>query len=183
MRKPSKDCDTLGVVDLFSGGGGFTVGAQQAGARILLAVEAEPRFASIYKSQHGTDHLVEATLGTPGAEVRDVAGWIAQRRAAHAGPIHLHGSPPCQKLSQANQLSRDRAEGLRLVAWYLDLVATSKPDSWSMEQVNHPAVRELLAARGVAFVVIDAANFDVPPTPPPHHRRRLAGDRGAAAAR
>jgi site-specific DNA-cytosine methylase len=75
---------------------------------------------------------------------------------------HMHASPPCTRLSQVNTANPDTQVGLRLVRWYLDQVVRLKPRSWSMEQVNHPAVRALLEERGISYAVVNAIDFGVP---------------------
>ena len=93
-----------------------------------------------------------------------------------SGNWHLHGSPPCTKLSimQPLQDEQEREHAVDLVAWFLKVALTSGCSSWSMEQVAHSAVRAQLAALKskhplkVDWIVIDAVDFEVP-----QHRRRL----------
>lgn len=144
------------MVDLFAGCGGASEGARQAKAEVVLAVESDPAIARVYALNHG-DHMRVQTLGG------DVTAFAGELRARFdLARLHLHGSPPCQRLSQANQTTRDPAAGLTLVAWYLELVEALQPRSWSMEQVPHPAVQELLGARGVPFAIVNALDFGVP---------------------
>jgi site-specific DNA-cytosine methylase len=81
--------------------------------------------------------------------------------------IHIHGSPPCQALSNAS--TRNPEEGMPLVLWYLDLVEKCEPDSWSMENVV--PVRKKLP-EGTPSVVLNSADFGVPQT----RRRCYAGE-------
>jgi len=74
--------------------------------------------------------------------------------------FHLHGSPPCQELSNA---SSHKAEGGMLqVNWFLDFVKYIQPDSWSMENVV--GVRKFLEADNVPHAVLNSADFGVPQT-------------------
>ena len=74
--------------------------------------------------------------------------------------FHLHGSPPCQELSNA---SNHKSEGgMLLVNWFLDFVKYIQPDSWSMENVV--GVRKYLIADNVPHVVLNSADFGVPQT-------------------
>lgn len=74
--------------------------------------------------------------------------------------FHLHGSPPCQELSNA---SNHKAEGgMLLVNWFLDFVKYIQPDSWSMENVV--GVRKFLEKDQVPHVVLNSADFGVPQT-------------------
>jgi len=81
--------------------------------------------------------------------------------------VHIHGSPPCQALSNAS--TRSAEEGMPLVLWYLDLVKRCEPDSWSMENVV--PVRKKLP-EGVPSVVLNSADFGIPQT----RRRCYAGE-------
>ena len=134
------------VVDLFSGGGGFSLGAQQAGLEVQLAIESDPKIANVYAKNF--DHTPRVEL--LGGEVDTLASELSK-----LGSFHLHGSPPCVRLSQVNQTNRDPKEGLRLIRWYLALVDAVSPSTWSMEQVAHPALLTLLKSNGVHFCVVD----------------------------
>lgn len=157
------------VVDLFAGVGGFTSGATQAGSEVALAIESDPHIARVYKANHG-DHVRVQTLG---GDIEALATELW-----HFNTLHLHGSPPCQRLSRANQTSRDAAAGLELVLWYLDLVAQVRPTTWSMEQVPHPAVKALLLERQIPFAVVNAMDFGVPQS----RTRLIAGSARIVAA-
>ena len=109
---------------------------------------------------------------------------------------HLHGSPPCTKLSRAggtNRSASDRAEGLFLVNWFLNLVAEVGCTTWSMEQVAQEDVLEELAARQkaepsiYAYHVVNMAHFGVPQERKASNRRvsctsvAYAGSSGSSA--
>lgn len=76
-----------------------------------------------------------------------------------------------------HQYEEERRGAIDLVKWFFDYVQESKPDSWSMEQVNHKSIRQQLAALKAQhplsfdWVVVDAADFGVPQ----HRRRIIAG--------
>ena len=141
-------------VDLFAGGGGFSTGATQAGAEVVLAIEADADIARIYMLNHD---LHAPRVETLGGDFDSLAQELAR-----IDELHLHGSPPCQRLSQANQKTRDPTEGLRLVMWYLDLVKMVKPRTWSMEQVPASPLKALLHERGTPFTIVDTSDFGVP---------------------
>ena len=96
---------------------------------------------------------------------------------------HLHGSPPCTKLSHANQqrVEDDREAALELVRWYIDFALASGASSWSMEQVSMPLVvgvlesyksRESVNRNKVAWTIEDFYDHGVPQ----HRKRLIAGD-------
>ena len=131
----------IDVVDLFCGVGGFSEGARQAGHRVVLAVDSNKNALDAH------------TLNHPSAvhELAILPAENLQQLLPSAGAKwHLHGSPPCTKLSRAggtNRSAADRANGLFLVKWFLDLVAEVGCTTWSMEQVAQEDVLEELAAR------------------------------------
>jgi len=94
--------------------------------------------------------------------MREVEKW--RKLGYH---VHIHGSPPCQALSNAS--SRDPSEGMPLVIWFLDLVKFTKPDSWSMENVV-PMRKRL--PEGTPSVVLNSADYGVAQT----RRRCIAGE-------
>ena len=94
--------------------------------------------------------------------MREVEKW--RKLGYH---VHIHGSPPCQALSNAS--SRDPSEGMPLVIWFLDLVKFTKPDSWSMENVV-PMKKRL--PEGTPSVVLNSADYGVAQT----RRRCIAGE-------
>lgn len=149
----------LQVVDLFCGIGGFSHGAKLAGHRVVLAVDQDPRLLDAHRRNNPRCQHVCCTLPADDLPMDDIRG-----------PWHLHASPPCTKLSimKPHQYAHERREAIDLVAWYFDLVQRKRPTSWSMEQVNHAAIRERLtrlkAERPLLFdwVVVDAVDHGVP---------------------
>lgn len=151
------------VVDLFCGCGGFSLGSSQAGASVILAVEADEKIAQVYRNNF--DHRLDVVAIGPD-NVDEYVDFVR----AHPN-VHLHGSPPCQKLSQVNKTNGDVSEGMRLVRLFLDIVERARPRTWTMEQVNEPSLRAYLTSRGVAHTVVNAADFGTPQS----RRRIVAG--------
>ena len=152
------------IVDLFAGVGGFSLGAAAAGHDVVLAVEADPRIAELHELNLPEIPVVVEELG------REKPAVYA-RRLRTFGRIHLHGSPPCQKLSVANKTGGDTRKGLRLVRWFLDVVDALKPSSWSMEQVPNKKLLAFLEKRAVPFHIVDCSDHQVPQ----RRRRVIAG--------
>lgn len=159
------------VVDLFCGGGGFSEGARAAGCDVVLAVDCDAEALQVHASNHPSTTHVCARLPDDALHAR----LLDHVREG----AHVHASPPCQKLSQANRraTSDDVDASLSLVRWYLDFVVAARPRTWTMEQVGVPAVRDVLRrARDahpevVDFLVVDVSDFGVPQ----NRRRVLAG--------
>ena len=159
---------TVSVVDLFCGGGGFSEGARRAGCDVVLSVDCDDEALAVHRANHPETEHVNATLPS---------NDVMQRLRKHiADGAHIHASPPCQKLSQANRRveESDVTHSLSLVQWYIDTILCLHPASWSMEQVNVPAIRSLLdQAREthpghIDYMVVDVADFGVP-----QNRRRI----------
>ncbi len=178
-------------VDMFCGGGGFSTGAEQAGAEVVLAIDCWMPALDIHHANHPTTMHLCIPLG-PVCEncgvrtdkkddpcsrmmgdeeiVFEQHDWVDRMMGPLAELIrsfldddahfHLHGSPPCQELSNA---SNHKSEGgMLLVNWFLDFVKYIQPDSWSMENVV--GVRKYLETDKVPYVVLNSADFGVPQT-------------------
>jgi DNA (cytosine-5)-methyltransferase 1 len=152
------------IFDLFCGIGGFSCGAKQAGHRVVFACDSDPFLLNCHirnnvDCEHWCCSLPRDDLPFP-----------------TSGRWHLHGSPPCTKLSimQPLQYKTDQDNAIDLVAWFFSLVKEKKPTSWSFEQVNHKAIRaqlETLKAKHPLifdWMVVDVVNFEVP-----QHRKRI----------
>ena len=150
MRKP------IVVVDLFCGVGGFTQGAIDAGAEVILSVDAWDEACEVHRANHPDTRIDCIELGNP-LWYKWLLSFLEPYRGTHQ--IHLHGSPPCQALSNAS--SRNPEEGMPLVIWFLNLVKSVQPDSWSMENVV--PVRKRLP-EGTPSVVLNSAYYGVPQT-------------------
>lgn len=98
------------------------------------------------------------------------------------GIWHLHGSPPCKKVSAINQERNDklRERGVGLVTWFIKYALDSTADTWSMEQVNMPCVVEAVEAfmkadspykSRVSYTVVNMYNYGVPQA----RKRLIAG--------
>jgi len=155
----------IAVIDLFCGMGGFSQGAIEAGAKVVLAVDLWEESLKVHYHNHPGTPIKRMTLGTKNQFslfMREVEKW--RKLGYH---VHIHGSPPCQALSNAS--SRDPSEGMPLVIWFLDLVKFTKPDSWSMENVV-PMRKRL--PEGTPSVVLNSADYGVAQT----RRRCIAGE-------
>ena len=141
----------IAVIDLFCGMGGFSQGAIEAGAKVVLAVDLWEESLKVHYHNHPNTPIKRMTLGTKNQFslfMREVQKW--RKMGYH---VHIHGSPPCQALSNAS--SRDPSEGMPLVIWFLDLVKFTKPDSWSIENVV-PMRKSL--PEGKTSVVLNSAD-------------------------
>jgi len=152
------------VIDLFAGAGGFTEGALAAGAKVAVAVDCWEPAIRLHRHNQPNVLMVNHELGTLWYDVQMIRKYLRRYPDHH---VHLHGSPPCQALSNAS--STDASKGMKLVLHFLDLVNAIQPDSWSMENV--PPVQKRLPD-GIPSLILNAADFGVSQT----RRRCIAGE-------
>ena len=150
------------VVDLFAGLGGFTCGALEAGAEVMLVVDSDPAPLKVLGANAPTATAVVATLG----EGRDEVDLPPP-----ASDLHVHFSTPCTELSVARRDDKANIDaGLSMIRWAVGLVLERSDRSWSLEQVPTKATRslmtELVAAHPeqIAYGVFDSADFGAPQT-------------------
>ena len=115
------------VVDVFSGCGGFSLGAQQAGFRVIAAFDNDPVLASSYTRNFPRTRLVYA----------DVAKLRGETLRVEAGGQvdGMLGGPPCQGFSDIGK--RDPFDPRRnLLGQYFRLVKEVSPAFFVMENVR-----------------------------------------------
>lgn len=110
---------TIGT--LFSGGGGFDIGAHQAGLMSLWGVEYDDAIASVARA-NGLPVLT--------GDVTEMA-WAALPRVDW-----LHASPPCPNYSVAKAGAVETAADRALSRSVIEAVRTLRPDWFSIENVR-----------------------------------------------
>ncbi|KAG5183046.1 S-adenosyl-L-methionine-dependent methyltransferase [Tribonema minus] len=132
------------LIDLFCGAGGFSEGARQSGAVVILAVDRWRAALDVHAANHTTpsascEHWCEELGGDPEAFATRLR-HVVSRRVPPGGHVHLHASPPCQNLCGANTRRRE-GEGLRLVEWSFKLMeCCAEFHSFTVEQVASPTL-------------------------------------------
>jgi DNA (cytosine-5)-methyltransferase 1 len=151
------------VIDTFAGAGGFTEGAILAGAKVAVAIDLWEPAVLLHRHNQPNVLMVQHELGNLVKDVRLIWKYLVRYPNHH---IHLHGSPPCQALSNASRT--DASEGMGMIHHFLKLVDAIQPDSWSMENVV-PMRKRL--PEGTPSVILNSADFGVSQT----RRRCIAG--------
>jgi DNA (cytosine-5)-methyltransferase 1 len=152
------------VIDLFAGAGGFTEGAISAGAKVAVAIDLWEPAVLLHRHNQPNVLMVQHELGNLVKDVQLIWKYLVRYPNHH---IHLHGSPPCQALSNASRT--DASEGMGMIHHFLDLVDAIQPDSYSMENVV-PMRKRL--PEGTPSVILNSADFGVSQT----RRRCIAGE-------
>ena len=158
------------MVDLFCGCGGFSCGAEQAGHRVVLAVDCDKAALNYHKVNHMKTKHVNMVLG-PDTEERLMQ--LIRDAIPEGAPWHLHGSPPCTLFSPMRNLKKGMAPktGMQLVEWYIDFVKRIKPTTWTFENVRHPVIRDFMVQAKVEHGYFNFVKYGVPQT----RKRCLAG--------
>jgi DNA (cytosine-5)-methyltransferase 1 len=157
-KHPDASDDTTGVLeyatqarnrgeklaaDLFSGAGGLSLGLEEAGYRVVLAVDHYPEAVETHRHHHA-GLSVDWDLGDP-ARIRQVADLIRQ-----TGVELLAGGPPCQPFSKAGRsmIRHKVRHGLRdpyderrdLWRSFLEVIRLAQPPAVLMENVPDMAL-------------------------------------------
>lgn len=167
-RKPT-------AIDLFSGAGGLSKGLEQAGYRVLGAVEIDALACSTYKLNHSRVRLWEK-------DITKLSGTkILKELKLRPGKLDLLAAcPPCQGFSSMR--TKNGAREVRdsrndLIFDVLRIVRTVKPKSIMLENVpglakdsRYKAFQKRLRAMGYHLTcdILNTVDYGVP-----QRRRRL----------
>jgi DNA (cytosine-5)-methyltransferase 1 len=141
------------AADLFSGAGGLSLGLEEAGYRVVLAVDHYPEAVETHRHHHA-GLSVDWDLGDPD-RIRQVADLVKQ-----AGVELLAGGPPCQPFSKAGRsmIRHKVRHGLRdpyderrdLWRSYLEVIRLARPPAVLMENVPDMALdKEMFILRSM----------------------------------
>jgi DNA (cytosine-5)-methyltransferase 1 len=137
----------MDAIDLFSGAGGMSLGAEACGVRVRYAVENDRDAAATFALNHPTTKLLKRDVRR--LHARDFSGLDARE------PTIVFGGPPCQGFSTSNQKNRDIGnENNWLFREYLRLVKQIQPD-W----VVFENVKGLIETEGGYFLDAVLAGF------------------------
>lgn len=158
------------AIDLFAGAGGLSLGFEQAGFRVVAAIDVDPIHCGTHEFNFPDCITICRDVATlSGAEIRKRSG------IRELDIDVVFGGPPCQGFSLIGKRALDDPRN-GLVHHYVRLVAELRPKFFVFENVkglmigNHRQfLDELLAEfkkRGYVvrepYRVLNAANFGVP---------------------
>ena len=171
INAPRNDAESTGgqleVYDFFASAGGFSTGAEQAGARVVYACDMCPKALETHRRNHR--HTKHQCVVLPNDEA-------VARLPSDGRRFHVHCSPPCVKLSSINRVNafekqsgvEQKGQAVDLVEWSLKMMLDSRCTSWSFEQVASAEVVGAVkrAARAhpgsVAWARLDFSLLGVP---------------------
>jgi DNA (cytosine-5)-methyltransferase 1 len=141
MRSPK-------VIDLFCGAGGFSLGAYNAGLKVIASVDIDDKLTSSYKSNFPHGKLLLADIST-----LRINSLLKAADAGAADVDGIIGGPPCQGFSTIGKRNAaDPRNGL--LRHFFRIVAEVRPKFFLMENVPG-----LIA--GVAKGIFDKAVSDL----------------------
>lgn len=164
-------------IDIFSGAGGLSLGAESAGISIRFAIESNASAASTFKRNH------------PNATVicEDIRTVSSERLKADEDYFIIMGGPPCQGFSLSNTRTRNMNNPNNfLFEEFVRLVREIKPkwflfeNVWGITNINNGDVMKLIAhcfeeiGYKVKPAVLCASDFGVPQA---RHRFFMVGNR------
>lgn len=157
----------LKTMDFFAGGGGLSLGFQQAGFKVVCAVENWQPALTVYQANFPDHAAVAVDLSNE---------YEALRLLDEYQPDIVIGGPPCQDFSSAGK--RDEAGGrASLTINYANVISNYKPMFFVMENVARAASSNAFkvaldvfkrANYGLTIAMLNAAHCGAPQT-----RKRL----------
>ncbi|MFI3296591.1 MAG: DNA cytosine methyltransferase [bacterium] len=113
-------------VDIFSGAGGMSLGAMNAGIEIVLAIDNNANAAATYKKNHPSTEFVVG-------DIREIKSTSVQQKDVFV----LFGGPPCQGFSLSNTKTRNESNpNNTLFEEFLRFVEDVKPEWFVFENVE-----------------------------------------------
>lgn len=108
---------------LFTGGGLFDIGAQQAGYTHIWGVEKDDKIASV--ARLNGFHVITA----------DILDFTLERIKKIKRPDHLHASPPCPNFSVAKTGGAETEQDIAIAQATARFIDILKPDTFTLENV------------------------------------------------
>lgn len=163
----------LGVLDLFSGAGGFSNGFEQAGFEIVSAVEYDEKIAKTYSYNHPNTILYNKDIRE--ISIKEIQDNFKLKKA---NIDVIVGGPPCQGFSMSGRRIRKKGKFLEdernfLFLEFHKFVKILKPKFFIIENVpgilnyNDTAIKEEIYSLfsddyAIDCKVLNAADYGVP---------------------
>ncbi len=124
----NKNKEKLTAIDLFSGGGGLSLGLEKAGFEVLLGIELNKEIAKTYAANHPKAKLLTK-------DIREVTGKEILRLVGKKKIDLIAGCPPCQGFSQLTEKWKRKDPRNDLVLEMARIIEEVKPRMVMMENV------------------------------------------------
>lgn len=137
----------MNAVDLFAGAGGWTTGATEAGANVLMAINHWPRAIETHAANHpGTEHVCQ-----------DLGLFDHSKLPDHD---LLIASPSCVGHTRARGKERSHHDATRATAWcVVDALEAKRPAQFVVENV--PEMRDRWELYAVWRMALATLGYDV----------------------
>lgn len=113
-------------IDIFSGAGGLSLGAEWAGITVRYAIELDENSAKTYSKNHPNTKIIREDISNV-----DTAAFL------HENIFILFGGPPCQGFSVSNRKTRNiENENNGLFKEFLRFVSDLNPEWFLFENVE-----------------------------------------------
>lgn len=122
-------CKKLKIINLFSGAGGFSLGAKRAGFDIVGSIEIDPQAISVYERNFSNTPLWEKDISTISAA--DILQYFDLKAREIDGII---GGPPCQGFSHMGSNNSDDPRN-QLFIHFFEIVKKAVPKFFLAENV------------------------------------------------
>jgi DNA (cytosine-5)-methyltransferase 1 len=117
-------------IDLFSGAGGMSLGAEWSGISIRTAIDIDENATATYKANHPRTDVRTCSI----AAIKDIG---IERIRSRNKQLVVFGGPPCQGFSTSNQRTRTKENPLNwLFKHYVRIVMDVRPDWVLFENVK-----------------------------------------------
>jgi len=174
--------DEIYCADLFAGAGGFSLGAQIAGVRVVMAAESDSHAVATYKANFIPDAKGQPKVFDGDIRALDPSKVARDTFQVGASCDILLGGPPCQGFSTHRIKGAGIEDGRNaLIHTYFEFVRAFAPTAFLMENVpgmlwpRHESYLTKFTQEAVESgyhiyspVVVDARDYGVP-----QRRRRV----------
>lgn len=137
------------VLDLFAGAGGFSLGLEQAGAKIIGAIEMDQWACDTFKLNHPDTVVVKGKL-------ESLSDQEIEKKFAALKPNIIVGGPPCQGFSICNKNHGDPKDPRNsLFTEFIRVGRILKPELMIMENVPNLVKAQNAEGTKVIDIIVD----------------------------
>lgn len=113
-------------IDIFSGAGGLSLGAINAGIEIPIAIEKDPNAAKTFQTNHPESKVITEDISNVNPHSLNIIN-----------PLIIFGGPPCQGFSLSNSKTRnEKNENNKLYREFIRFIEELKPKWFLFENVE-----------------------------------------------